>query len=283
MSALWRRRPRVRHGVMDRGLAMKKTCVVAACFALTACGSGNGSTTSTSTPFSTSSATSSAPTTTTPHAPPPPPITATGLLKGTAKPALPVGAPGKIDVVAIGPLEPGGVGDATLPIAVRNNTNSAISNVEITGSARAGGKLVANGNSQGTIPATLKPGHVGLAYIYFEIGGRTPPANARYTFIAQGSAPSIESLSSADLRVIEAERSGQRIVGTAKNTNSKQVDGPYTVQAYCFTSTGKLLSEQGSFASPDGPLAPNGSVTFSIDLYDKRCPTFLVGSTAHFS
>ncbi|TCC65684.1 hypothetical protein E0H73_01735 [Kribbella pittospori] len=211
------------------------------------------------------------------------PITATGLLNGTATPKFPAGAAGKLDVVTVGPLDRGTGGEAVLPIAIRNNTNAAVSHIDINGSARnPAGKLVANGNSQGTTPATLIPGQVALAFIYFEMGGNTPPANAKYAFTAQGTAPGTESFDSADLKVTEAERSGQRLVGTAKNTNSKALEGPYSVQAYCFSPSDKLLSEHGTYAEPDGPLAPGGSVSFSIDLYDQACPRFLVGSTAYF-
>ncbi|MEV0802715.1 hypothetical protein AB0I34_33825 [Kribbella sp. NPDC050281] len=134
------------------------------------------------------------------------------------------------------------------------------------------GKLVANGNSQGTTPARLKPGQVALAFIYFEMGGNPPPRNAKSIFTAQRAAPGTESFDSADIKVTEAERSGQRLVGTAENTNSKELEGPY----------GELLSEHGTYAAPDGPLAANGSVSYSIDLYGQPCPTFLVGSTAYF-
>lgn len=73
--------------------------------------------------------------------------------------------------MTVGPLNPGSSGDAVLPIAIRNNTNDAVSYLEITGSARTpAGKFVAAGNSQGTTPATLAPGQVGPAFIYFEMG-----------------------------------------------------------------------------------------------------------------
>jgi hypothetical protein len=62
-------------------------------------------------------------------------------------------------VVTIVPLNPSQTGDTTLPIAIRNSTNDAVSHLEITGSARTPTrKLIANGNSQGTTPATLQPG-----------------------------------------------------------------------------------------------------------------------------
>ena len=52
-----------------------------------------------------------------------------------------------------------------------------------SGTARSAGSIVATDSSQGTIPAQVKPGEIGLAFIYFD-GTRAlprPPGNAHRT------------------------------------------------------------------------------------------------------
>jgi hypothetical protein len=73
-------------------------------------------------------------------------------------------------------------GSAKLPFAFRNNTNEGVSHVDWTGTARSGGSIVATGSSQGTIPAQVKPGEVGLAFIFFDGTAKLPPADVEYAF-----------------------------------------------------------------------------------------------------
>jgi hypothetical protein len=90
-----------------------------------------------------------------------------GLLAGTADPHLPDGESGKVSVVQVGPL--GELGSsATLPFAFRNNSGEGISHVDWAATAHSGGSIVATGSSQGTIPAQVQPGEIGLAFIFFD-------------------------------------------------------------------------------------------------------------------
>lgn len=77
----------------------------------------------------------------------------------------------KVAVVQIGPLQKE---SGTLIFAFRNNTSDGISHVDWTATARSGGAIVATGSSQGTIPAQVKPGETGLAYIYFDNSAAIP-------------------------------------------------------------------------------------------------------------
>jgi hypothetical protein len=209
------------------------------------------------------------------------PFNASGLLAGTAVPNLPDGESGKVSVVQVGPLVEAG-GSAKLPIAFRNNTGAGVSHIDWAGTARSGGSIVATGSSQGTIPAQVKPGEVGLAFIFFDGQSKLPPADAQYQFTVKTSPANQNGYNTAPLGVTEANLSGNAIVGAAVNRTGKSVEGPFAVSVYCFDGD-KLLSQQGAFAEQQGPVAADGQVTFSADLYGANCPTFTVGVDGYFA
>jgi hypothetical protein len=213
------------------------------------------------------------------------PINSDGLLGGGARPNFPAGTAGKIDVVATGPLTKSPAGDATLPIALRNNTSKAVAHVDITATARdATGTLVATGTSQEVDPGALQPGEVGLAFIYFEIGSALPPADAAYSFQTDSQPADTSSFNIAPLKITEADISGDTIVGTAVNATGKQIQAPYSVNVYCFDSAGNLASTTGTFANENGTLPPLGTASFTVNFYTTpACPSFLVGSTGFYS
>lgn len=242
---------------------------------LAACGGAHGGSSGESPASVTTNATSVAPVK-------PLPFNASGLLGGAAAPNLPVGAPNKVSVVQTGRLDADMSGAAKLPFAFRNNTGSGISHVDWTATARSGGKIVATASSQGTIPAQVQPGEVGLAFIYFGPGEPIPPADAEYEFKAKTSAADQDSYNTAALKVTEASTSGDSIVGAAVNSTGKPVEGPFSVGVYCFDGD-KLLGEHGAFTEQDGPAAADEQVTFSVPLYGASCPTFAVGVGGYFA
>jgi len=206
---------------------------------------------------------------------------ASGLLGGTAAPSFGDGDPGEVSVVSIGALVKPGYGSATLLFAFRNNTPAAIAHVDWIGTARADGAMVATGSSQGTIPAQVAPGEVGLAYIYFE-NGDSIPEGAEYEFEVETSPADMSFYNSAPLRVTEANVVGDSIVGAATNDTGAEVTGPYSVQIFCFDGDA-LIGHSLSFAEQDGDLEPDHTATFSVSLYDDPCPTFAVGVDGYFS
>lgn len=247
---------------------------------LAGCGSDNTSTT-------TDSGSANSTTTTPPETPRPKDVTpksfnASGLLKGDAKPTLPDGDANKVAVIAQAPIEKvSGLDSATLIFAFRNNTDEAISHVDWTATARAGGKLVATGSSQGTQPAQAAPGEVGMAFIYFDAGKDIPDHGATYEFSAETSEADTESYNTAPLVVSEANRNGTKVVGSATNKTGKPVTGPYSATAYCFR--GNKITDRGSdFAEEDGDVQPNGTVHFTVSLPD-TCKTFALGVSGFFS
>lgn len=209
------------------------------------------------------------------------PFNASGLLAGTANPSLPEGEQGKVSVVQVGPLSEQG-GAASLPIAFRNNTAEGISHIDWTGTARSSGSIVATGSSQGTIPAQVKPGEIGLAFIYFGNGSPPLPADAQYEFTVNTSKLDQDSYNTAPLKVTEANLRGDAVVGAARNQTGESVEGPFSVSVYCFEGD-KLLGEHGAYAEQNGPAAADAQVTFSASLYGSQCPTFAVGVGGYFS
>ena len=212
----------------------------------------------------------------------PKPFNASGLLNGDANPEFPAGDDDKVAVVAQAPIDKDkDFGSATLTFAFRNNTDASISHVDWTATATAGGKLVATGSSQGTQPAWVAPGEVGMAYIYFETGNEIPDAGATYEFTAETSDADTESYNTAPLAVGEANRSGAAIVGAATNKTGAPLTGPYSSEVYCFNGN-EITGHVGGFAEEDGDVAPDGSVHFTVDLYDTPCKQFAVGVSGYF-
>jgi hypothetical protein len=199
----------------------------------------------------------------------PKPFNVSGLLKGDAKPTLPDGDAGKVAVIAQAPIDKDkDMGSAVLTFAFRNNTDKGISHVDFSATARADGKLVATGSSQGTQPAQVAPGEVGMGFIYFDAGNDIPATGATYD--------------TAPLAVGEANRSGSKIVGSATNKTGKKLTGPYGAEAYCFDGD-KITGQVGDFAEEDGDIGANATVNFTIDLYDTSCKTFAVGVSGFFA
>jgi hypothetical protein len=249
--------------------------------AKTGCGSDNTSTTTAS--GSGNSTTSTAPKQENSKDLTPQPFNVSGLLKGDAKPTLPDGDANKVAVIAQAALEKdSGMGSATLTFAFRNNTGEAVSHVDWTATARAGGKLVATGSSQGTQPAQIAPGEVGMAFIYFETGKDIPDSGSTYEFTPETSEADTESYNTAPITVVEANRNDSKIVGTATNKTGKPVTGPYGAEVYCFAGN-KITGQRGDFAEEDGDVQPGGSVHFTVDLYDTPCKTFALGVSGFLS
>jgi hypothetical protein len=208
------------------------------------------------------------------------PINASGLLSGSATPSFPAGNAGEVSVVQVGPLSPPLVG-ATLPIAFRNNTSKGISHVDWSATARVGGAIASTGSSQGTIPAQVAPGEVGLAFIYFE-NGEAIGEGADYDFDVETSPMDTGSYNTAPLAVTEANLVGDAISGSATNATGAQTVGPYSVHVYCFDGD-ELASQVGSYAEQDGEVEDGGTVSFTVSLYEKECSSYIVGVGGYFS
>lgn len=206
------------------------------------------------------------------------PFNASGLLGGTAQPSFADGEPGKVSVVQIGPLDKDG---GRLLFAFRNNTAEGISDMDWTATARSGGSIVATGSSQGTTPSQVRPGEVGLSYIYFD-NSEAIPDDSEYEFAVSTSPVNTEWLNSAPFKVKEANLVGESIVGAAVNGKGVEATGPYSVTVYCFDGD-NLISYFDGYTEQMDEIAPGGTVTFSVNLYGRPCQTFALGVSGYIS
>lgn len=140
--------------------------------------------------------------------------------------------------------------------------------------------MVGSGSSQGFSPTILEPGEVDFGYVYFD---QEIPADSELELTASSSEyVASDPFGSADLVVTEANviqsEFSDSIVGGVHNDNDVDVGGPYSVTVYCFDGD-TLVATNGSFADGPDPLTPGQDATFSVDLYEGECATYLVGSS----
>lgn len=122
----------------------------------------------------------------------------------------------------------------------------------------------------------MQPGEIGLAFILFGTGAEIPPTDVQYELTVTTSPVNTDPHSKTALKVTEANLSGDAVVGAAANATGKSLQGPFDVDVYCFDGD-KLLVQRDDSAVQDGPIAPDGQVTFSVALNGASCPTFAVG------
>lgn len=192
---------------------------------------------------------------------------------------IPAGKDGALSIVVIGEPEPA---SGTVPVVIRNMTSTPLTNLEVTGTARDGaGELMGSGSSQGFAPELVNPGEWAFGYVY--IDGVTVSKDAKFDFTATGSEPD-EFLSSVDVEIVEVALTegsfGKNLTGIVKNPTENEVSGPVDVSAACFNKSGSLISTQSGFADSD-PLPVGGTSSFSIDLFEKPCQFFAIGSSGY--
>jgi hypothetical protein len=193
-------------------------------------------------------------------------------------PSYPTGDANQIAVVALGPITYSSTG-GTLPIAVRNNTAAAVSRISITGTAEdASGTAIATASSQQQVePAQLAPGQLGYSFIHFDASTPQVPPGSTYEFTIKSNPADTTSFNTASVRVNAASTSGDSIVGTATNKTGAKLQGPYSVQAFCFDAQGNLNSTQAMTTNQIGDIPAGGTVNYTIPLHGASCSHYLVG------
>lgn len=195
--------------------------------------------------------------------------------------APPNGDAGKLSVVAVGSPDSNTFG-ASVPVIVRNNTADAMTDIEASGTVRnAAGSLVSSGSSQGFAPETIQPGEWAYGFVYFSV---PLPADSVVTVTATGEKASgrFAIFPYVILNIQEVAISTQRknlvVIGIVSNPDSKETVDPAKVSILCTSTEGMPLSVESEYS--DGPVLPNGTSSFSADLYDKAdsCPVVSVTS-----
>lgn len=260
-----------------KSISSGSVMILASLVVLAGCGSGNSAT---STPRTTTASDTAAPAEeTAPAQVLPLALNADGLLGGNATVTdYDAGEPGLVSVVKVGAFN---ADSGTVLFVFRNNTSEGISHVDATATVRdAAGALAANGTSQGTVPAQIPPGGLGLAYIYLSEGG--VPDGATFEFKFDTLPVDTSSYNTGDLKVTETAITDGGVIGTAANQTDATMTGPYSVTYYCFDEAGTPVSVNMDYANEDNDVAPAGTVSFSTTFYH-ACPTFLVGVSGYFN
>jgi len=203
------------------------------------------------------------------------------LIQGSV--SIPDGDPGKLSVVSVG--RPWGEYGSSVGVVVRNNTSTALTNIEVNGTARnADGALAGSGSSQGFEPAVLKPGEWGFGYIYFDT---TLPADARVEATARGDEYSDDDLFSrvmvvpVEVNTVPGDFGSRSYVGIVSNPgDSDTATDPVGVEIACFDADSNLLQTFSGHA--DGEVVPGGTASFSVEAYDApECAAIVVGASGY--
>jgi hypothetical protein len=200
------------------------------------------------------------------------------VMAGNVAPSYPTGDADQIAVVALGPITYSPTG-GILPIALRNNTAAAVSRISITGTAEdASGAAIATASSQQQVePAQLAPGQLGYSFIHFDVSAPQVPPGSTYEFTIKSNPADTSALNTASVKVNTASTSSDSIVGSATNTTGAKLQGPYSVQAFCFDAQGNLNSSQAMTTDQIGDIPAGGTVKYAIPLHGSSCSHYLVG------
>jgi hypothetical protein len=135
----------------------------------------------------------------------------------------------------------------------------------------------------------LGPGEVGIGHLYLGTNGIAVPPDATYKFTSASKKVGSPLLGYfAPLKVSETSATAgntpgitkSTVVGTVQNPRKHEVTGPFNVAVVCFDEGGKPIAEGGGFADvPGDSLAGGAQATFSVDVFNSDCPTYLVGSS----
>lgn len=191
---------------------------------------------------------------------------------------------GEIAVVAIGRYD---TDTQTLPYVLRNNTDTVIASVHMSGTAYdTNDQLVATGQDQGINPDAIPPGGLAVGYVYF---GADLPDQKSYELETSGiPLAEVEFGGRADLTITDARIADGRIVGFGTNMTEATVTGPISFAAVCFDGTSAITRYVQAYGDKD-QAAAGERVPFSIDLTDfgtsrpLLCDGWLLAGTGYAS
>lgn len=191
---------------------------------------------------------------------------------------------GEIALVAVGPYD---TDTQTLPYVLRNNTDTVIASVHVTGTAYdTNDQLVATGQDQGINPDAIPPGGLAVGYVYF---GADLPDQTSYELETSGlPLAEVEFGGRADLTITNARITDGRIVGFGTNMTEATVTGQISFAAVCFDGTSAITRYVQAYGDKD-QAAAGERVPFSIDLTDfgtsrpLLCDGWLLAGTGYAS
>jgi hypothetical protein len=190
---------------------------------------------------------------------------------------IPEGGDGTLDIVLIG--KPNG---SEVPVVIRNDTDEALQDLTVSGTARdSGGALIGSGSADDLVPSIIQPGEWGFGSVSF--GAADLPADAGFDLEAQGSPFDPTDIGDVDLETKEVRQTtgenGGQIVGILENTSDAKVLGPISVLAICFDGDEPVATVSGYTDIDD--VEAGGTTPFSLDLFDTACPAFAIGGSGY--
>jgi hypothetical protein len=193
-------------------------------------------------------------------------------LYGDELPLLPTGNSEVVDVIVVGSPVRG-----TVPIAVRNNTGMDVLLNGVLGVARdQAGDLAFSADVSTLSPFFLVAGQVAIGDVYF--GPSDLPEGLAFEFEPQTSPVEDGSAFRQDLKIVEATRKSDGIVGIASNPTEERLNGPFSVIGVCFDHAGAIQGYYAAYAAKD-ELSPGETTQFTASFYGTGpCDAFLLGS-----
>lgn len=194
--------------------------------------------------------------------------------------ALPAGEAGEVSVVAISRSEE----NTTFPFIVQNQTDEAISRVEVSGRAvDSDGETLGTGSSHAVYPNVVLPGGYAFGYVYVDSSDYTLPSGAtipdlRLEF-TEGLG-SYESLISLDIENFE-ELSNGDLTGDVVNPHDIDVGGPIGVDTVCLSGDDHVTYDQ-TYTDNDHIDASDSS-TWTLRSYREipECTVRLLSSNGY--
>ena len=178
--------------------------------------------------------------------------------------ALPKGERGEVSIVAISPSE----FDATFPFIVHNDTDEAISRVEVSGRAvDADGETIGTGSSLATQPNVVLPGGYAFGYVYLDSSDRELPSGASIPEprVDYSEEPDrFENRISLDIENFE-ELSNGDLTGDVVNPHDMDVGGPIGLDTVCLTADNEV-SYDLTYADSDD-IDAGDSTTWTLSSY----------------
>lgn len=192
---------------------------------------------------------------------------------------IPPGEPGTVSVVLVGHVDPEQL-STSIPIVVRNLTNSTVYGIEVAAIARDDdGDLLAEGSAKMLAPAAVQPGEWAYGYVYFLT---MPPADGNYEYSVTWSS-SIGFMPRVNLEVTEVNLVegiiGADLVGIVANTTAKTVDGPITVSVICFDEAGETITNAVEGMTDAIDVQAGATDSFTVNLFRTDCPVYAVSSS----
>lgn len=194
--------------------------------------------------------------------------------------SVPAGEPDALGIALTGEYESN---SGVLPVIVRNNTGETKHELGVSAMARdSGGDLAGSGSDQGLNPNVLQPGEWAFGYVFF---GSDMPSDTSYEFTIDSSDAPSQFGGAVDLVPVESNSTegtlGAQIIGVLSNATDETVSGPLGVSVACFDTNGtSLLDVKISFAEAS-ELAPDGTTSFSVNLFDGDCANYAIGASGY--